>query len=165
VQFLEDPGFRLLNTATVPDEIDLCVEPVRQLPAEGFGHDLTFQLVVLAARLGVAGIFGEDLLPPVAYAFHEHIAGQLYLDVAAHDHLGRVVKEDERQAGMADRSPDEEFPGLVELDRHHLQALQVVQAQHIPSLDKVLCHFHRCPVSRADGQAFFCRPLSSPQCP
>ena len=65
-----------------------------------------------------------------------------HLDVAAHNHLSRVVEEDERQAGMA-TAPGEEIPGLVQLDRHHLPALQVVVAQHLLALDKVV--FHRCP--------------------
>ena len=140
VQLLEDPGFRRPDTAPVPDKVNARVEIPRELPADVFRHDLLLHLVVVAARSGVAGVAGQDLVPAVAYALQEHVAGQFHLGVAAHDHLGCVVQEDERQAGVADRSPVEEVPGLIQLDRRHLQAFQVIQAQSLAAIDEIVFH-------------------------
>lgn len=67
------------------------------------------------------------------------------ISTSAHDHLSRVVEEDERQAGMGGSSLGEEAPASSSWTTHHLLALQVVCAQCLPALDQVV--FHRCPVS------------------
>jgi hypothetical protein len=41
---------------------------------------------------------------------------------------------------MADGLAGEESTGLVQLDRHHLQAFQVIEAQCLLPLDKVVSH-------------------------
>jgi len=140
VQLLEDPGLGFLDIAAIPDEVDLGVELLGKLPASGLRHDLARHLAVLPTRFSVGGILFQDLLPLTQHPLHQRVAGQPDLDATAHDYLSRVIKQDERQAGMADGLPGKESAGLVQLDRHYLQAFQIIEAQYLLALDKVVSH-------------------------
>ena len=99
--------------ALIPDEVDLGVERPGQFLAGGPGHNLPCDLVAMPARFSVGGISLQNLLPLPQHALHGLVMCQPRLDVATHDDLSRVIKQDERQAGIADALPDEESANLV----------------------------------------------------
>lgn len=105
-------------------------------------------LVVMPAGFSVTRVLLQDLLPLPQHTLHSRVMRQPYLDVATHDHLSRIIKQDERQAGMADRSPREESLSLVQLDRHNLKSSR--SSRRNTSRPSMRSSLTRYSVSRAD---------------
>ena len=151
VQLLEDPDFSFLDIAPVPDEVDLGVERPGQLPADGPRHDLR-----RAPRRDGGALRRCRDRAPGSPSTGRSTRSMSMLPASRTSTLRRMITSAALSSRMNARRAwltvprARKAPGLVQLDRHHLQAFQVIQAQYLLAIDEVVFHppprlLHRFP--------------------